>query len=71
MEQPCTAFLVAEEKNMDGSFVMVGCVQTTWSGKTISKNPTVDAYFGMLSVPKRYSGRGIGTLLATAAGEQP
>ena len=69
MEQPCNAILVAEETNVgDGSSVTVGCVQVDWTGTTICKGTSVDARFGLLSVPKRYSGRGVGTLLISAAG---
>lgn len=68
METPCNAFLVAEEVNDDASKSVVGCVQVSWSGETISKDRDVDAQFGMLSVPKGCSGRGIGKLLVSAAG---
>lgn len=70
MENPCSVFLVAEEKNVDGSScVMVGCIHVNWSGTTVSKDPSVDAHIGFLAVPERYSGRGIGTLLLSAAEE--
>lgn len=70
METPCNAFLVAEEANADGTLRIVGCVHVSWSGKTDSKDPGVDAHFGMLSVPKEYSKRGIGKLLVSSAGEE-
>lgn len=68
METPCNAFLVAEEVKDDASKSVVGCVQVDWSGESHSKDGEVDAQFGMLSVPKECSGRGIGKLLVSAAG---
>lgn len=70
METPCNAFLVAEEVNADASKSVVGCVHVCWSGESDSKDGDVDAHFGMLSVPKECSGRGIGKLLVSAAGVQ-
>ncbi|CAM9677481.1 unnamed protein product [Ectocarpus sp. 6 AP-2014] len=49
---------------------MVGCVHVCWSGVTDSGDEDVDAHFGMLSVPKECSGRGIGRLLVSAAEER-
>jgi len=69
METPCNAFLVAEETKGDGSKSVVGCVHCCWSGPQIEdKDGDADAHFGMLSVPKECSGRGIGKLLVSAAG---
>lgn len=69
METPDNVFLVAEETNGDdNSKSLVGCVHVCWSGVTDSGDEDVDAHFGMLSVPKECSGRGIGRLLVSAAG---
>lgn len=68
MEKPCNTFLVAEETKDDESTSVVGCVHVCWSGETDSEDGDVDAHFGMLSVAKGCSGRGIGKLLVSAAG---
>ncbi|CAM9819912.1 unnamed protein product [Ectocarpus fasciculatus] len=71
METPDNVFLVAEETNGDdNSKSLVGCVHVCWSGVTDSGDEDVDAHFGMLSVPKECSGRGIGKLLVSAAEER-
>eukprot|EP00752_Nemacystus_decipiens_P005359 g4860.t1 len=70
METPCNAFLVAEEVTADASKTVVGCVHVCWSGESYTKDGKVDAQFGMLSVPKEFSGRGIGKLLVSAAEER-
>lgn len=68
MKKPCNTFLVAEETKDDDSKSVVGCVHVCWSGETDSDDGDVDAHFGMLSVAKGCSGRGIGKLLVSAAG---
>ena len=70
VKKPCSSFLVAEEANDDGLVEVAGCVHVTWSGTTDSKQPGVDAHFGILSVPKQHAGRGIGRILVSAAGKQ-
>lgn len=67
---PCSAVLVAEELNSDGTAsTMLGCVQADWSGVTDSGDPGIDACFGKLSVPEEFSRRGVGKLLVSSAGE--
>lgn len=68
IETPCNTFLVAEETSDEGSKSMVGCVHVCWSGGSESEDGRVDAQFGMLSVLKGFSGRGIGKFLVCAAG---
>eukprot|EP00903_Cladosiphon_okamuranus_P016996 g15665.t1 len=67
METPCNSFLVAEEVKDDASKTVVGCVHVCWSGKTYNEDGDADVQFSMLSVPREYSGRGIGRLLVSAA----
>lgn len=75
---PCSTFLVAEDTSRQdrssrtGSEAnrVVGCVEVNWSGMANCgvKRPGVDAFFGMLSVKREHTRRGIGKLLVASAG---
>lgn len=69
LQEPFSAFLIAEKLDVEGNVQIVGCCHASWSGITDGKDPEVNAHLGMLGVMKENSRRGIGKRLVASAGD--